>query len=75
MPKAQKRKSQDEDDHEEHSNRAGQKAAGRKKAKTGKHAAEKRVNAAGGTVRYSASPSQKVQERIARALPGTILPV
>lgn len=41
-----------------------------KKQKTPKEAAEKRTNAAGVTVRFSAQPSQAVYQRIQRALPG-----
>ncbi|CAL5225254.1 g8046 [Coccomyxa viridis] len=69
MPKGQKRKSQDDDGDEDYSKRAAPKAAGKRKAKAGKPTVEKRINAAGGTSRYSATPSQHVKDRIARALP------
>ena len=74
MPKGQKRKLQDGQGDEKCSTGAAAKAAGKKKQKASKQTAEKRVNAAGTTVRYSKAPSQKIQERIARALPGTALP-
>eukprot|EP00878_Enallax_costatus_P008630 GHUV01009023.1.p1 GENE.GHUV01009023.1~~GHUV01009023.1.p1 ORF type:complete len:344 (+),score=82.61 GHUV01009023.1:103-1134(+) len=42
-----------------------------KKQKTLKEPAEKRTNAAGVTVRFSAQPSQAIYQRIQRALPGS----
>ncbi len=41
-----------------------------KKAKSPKAKPEKRTDAAGRTVRFAAAASQKVKERIARAMPG-----
>ena len=70
MTSGQKRKLQD--DGQEMSTGAVPKAPGKKRQKASKKAAEKRVNAQGATVRYSKA-SQKVRERIARALPGRAL--
>ena len=44
-----------------------------KKEKAPKKETEKRQNAFGRTVPWSAKPSQKVQERMARAMPGAQL--
>ena len=71
MTSGQKRKLQDEG--QEMSTGAVQKAPGKKRQRASKQAAEKRVNAQGATVRYSKAASQKVRERIARALPGRAL--
>ncbi len=73
MPKGQKRKTQDDDGDEDYGKRAAPKTAGKRKAKAGKPTVEKRFNAAGGTSRYSAAPSQHVKDRIQRALPGKAL--
>ena len=70
MTSGQKRKLQD--DGQEMSTGAVPKASGKKRQKASKKTAEKRVNAQGATVRYSKA-SQKVRERIARALPGRAL--
>lgn len=42
-----------------------------KKAKSPKAKPEKRTDAAGRTVRFASAPSQKIKERIDRAMPGT----
>lgn len=73
MPKAQKRKVEDATDDGSKGTQAAQKSPVKKKQKASKASEEKRVNATGATVRYSAAASQKVKERIARALPGTAL--
>ncbi len=51
--------------------KAGEEGAPGKKAST-KQKPEKRIDASGKTVRYASTPSIKVQERIARAMPGEL---
>lgn len=46
--------------------------AGVKKQKAPKKEKEKRQNAWGSTVPFSSKPSQKVKERMARAMPGVL---